>query len=412
MVLGELAALLVAHDEITALLTRAVRLGGRLVPAANRWSIYAVGSGGKTTLLLDLTDDRTPKATGAVAPRGAGTLGFGAAVDRQVLVKRQMALVSQPVPSPTEGATARSAPPVHPKTAGACIPLVSAGGVMTGALVVMARKGITFTETDLALLRTVSHHLTVLLSLQAGPSMPSQAAPQPSTADERDEYISLTAHELRSPLTSVKGYAQLLLRGARKDPDYPEHNLRALLAIEQQASRMSDMVAEMLDASRIQRGAFEIHLRPTDMYTLARRVVELRRPGLERHDLRFETDLADLVGRWDAQRVEQVIRDLVDNAIRFSPNGGVVTVRLTRADNVARLCVEDEGVGVDAEDRERIFEPFYRSATAQRRNLSGLGLGLFVSRTIAEALGGRLWLQPADPAHHGSVFCLELPLDV
>jgi signal transduction histidine kinase len=222
-------------------------------------------------------------------------------------------------------------------------------------------------------------------------------------------FISLAAHELRSPLTSVKGYAQLLIRSARKDPAYPQSQLRALQAIEQQASRMSDMVAELLEASRIQRDTFELHTRPADLVALVRHAVEVRRASDDQHPIILYAPETALVGQLDATHVEQVMRDLLDNAIRYSPEGGQVTVAVSQSGDMGRVCVHDEGLGVSEEEREHLFEAFYRGPSARYRNLSGLGLGLFVSSAIVERLGGRLWLATSAPSH-GSEFCFELPL--
>jgi signal transduction histidine kinase len=235
-------------------------------------------------------------------------------------------------------------------------------------------------------------------------------AQQPVAADdERMAFISLAAHELRSPLTSVKGYAQLLLRSARKDPAYPPGHLRALQAIEQQASRMSDMVAELLEASRIQRNTFELHSRPADLAELVRHAVDVRRTADEQHPIVLHAPETSLVGLFDAAHVEQVMRDLLDNAIRYSPEGGQVTITLSQVGDAGRVCVHDQGLGVADEERDHIFEAFYRGPSAKYRNLSGLGLGLFVSRAIVERMGGSIWLVSSEPGQ-GSEFCFELPL--
>jgi signal transduction histidine kinase len=232
--------------------------------------------------------------------------------------------------------------------------------------------------------------------------------------DDRMAFLSLAAHELRSPLTTVKGYAQLLLRGASSDPNTPASTTRALRTIEHQVSRMSDMVGTLLDASRIAEGKFEVRIAPADLRALARHVVERVANGLdERHELRLEEDGGDpLIGEWDGPRVEQLLRDLLDNAVRYSPAGGLVLVCLARAGQTARVTVTDAGIGIPDDERPRLYEPFFRGAIPFQRNLSGLGLGLYVSREIATRLRGRLWLESSDTVaeRHGSVFALELPL--
>lgn len=226
----------------------------------------------------------------------------------------------------------------------------------------------------------------------------------------RDEYISLAGHELRSPLTSIKGYAQLLARQSRKTT-LPESMVRSVEAIEQQSQRMSEMIGELLDASRIQRNRLEISLARTDLVPIAVKVVERRRKFHPQHLIELKIEAETLIGNWDALRVEQILRDLLDNAARFSPEGGVITVGLTGKNGDAQVRVLDYGIGVPDEDRERIFEYLYRAPSAQRRNLTGLGLGLYICRNLAERMGGRLVLREthADEGS-GSVFELSLPL--
>ena len=109
--------------------------------------------------------------------------------------------------------------------------------------------------------------------------------------------------------------------------------------------------------------------------------------------------------------MEQVLRDLIDNAIRFSPSGGAVTVELVQVGEMAEARVRDEGIGIGEKDREHVFEYLYRAPEAESRNLTGLGLGLFVSQAIIERLGGRLWLEAAPPKpQKGSEFRFTLPL--
>ena len=239
---------------------------------------------------------------------------------------------------------------------------------------------------------------------------PGASAAPAANDDERLAFLSFAAHELRGPLTAVKGYAQLVLIAARKDPTFPARSRRALHAIDQQTTRMADMVAELLDATRIQRGAFELNVQLIELNLLVQHAVEQRRASLEQHTIALEAGRETLIGMWDAARVEQIVRDLLDNAVRYSPNGGVITVSMARADTMARVCVRDPGIGVPESERERIFEAFYRGDIPQQRHLSGLGLGLYVGRTVAERQGGRLWLDTLPPGESGSRFCVELPL--
>jgi signal transduction histidine kinase len=224
----------------------------------------------------------------------------------------------------------------------------------------------------------------------------------------RDAFISLAAHELRSPLTTVKGYAQLLLRQARKIA-LPPAMERSVAAIDEQTARMSDMVGAFYDALRIRRGDFELTRTRADLVALTTAEVERRRPLAPEHTVLLLAEEPSLVGQWDATRVSQIIHALLDNALRYSPAGGGVALRLAQEDGMATLSVRDQGIGVAPADREHIFEYLYRAPDAERRNLNGVGLGLYISRAIAERLGGRLWLAASDTSGGGSEFRLALP---
>ncbi len=239
----------------------------------------------------------------------------------------------------------------------------------------------------------------------------------------RDAFISLTVHELRSPLTAVRGYAQLILRQARR-LSVPPPMTQAIEAIEEQATRMTDMIGEMHDAVRIRRGDLELHIEPVELVPLVAHAVEQQRTLFPQHEIQLDVSGEPLVGEWDPQRIEQVVTALVNNAARYTPGEGTLRVWVSRRDTsgrdagatpVALVCVQDRGIGVAEPDRGRIFEYLYRSPEARRRHLSGLGLGLFVSRTLVERMGGRLWLadtQTTDSSSgsSGSTFCFTLPL--
>lgn len=229
-------------------------------------------------------------------------------------------------------------------------------------------------------------------------------------AHARDAYISLAAHELRSPLTSIKGYAQLLLRQARKNP-IPESMQRSIESIEQQSMRMAEMVGEMLDASRIRRGKLDVICTSTDLIPLMRKVVERRASFYPQHQINIEAPEEPLVGNFDNGRIEQVLRDLIDNAARHSPSGGVIEVQALREGDEVVVSLRDRGIGIPTADRERIFEYLYRSPVSEQRNLSGLGLGLFVSRHLIERMGGHLALHASSTEEPtGSEFRMTLPL--
>jgi len=240
----------------------------------------------------------------------------------------------------------------------------------------------------------------------------------------RDAFISHIVHELRSPLTAVKGYAQLILRQARR-LSVPHPMTQAIEAIEEQATRMGDMISEMHDAVRIRRGDLELHLEPVALVPLVAHAVEQQRKLFPEHEIELEVSGEPLEGEWDPQRIEQVVTALVNNGARYTPGGGILRVQVARQDTggqdtgatpMALVCVQDRGIGIAESDQARIFEYLYRSPETRRRRLSGLGLGLFVSRTLIERMGGRLWLEDTQTtdsstdSSSGSTFCFTLPL--
>ncbi len=228
----------------------------------------------------------------------------------------------------------------------------------------------------------------------------------------RDAFISLSAHELRSPLTSIKGYAQLLMRQSKKTA-IPESMLHSVESIEQQSVRMAEMVGALLDASRIQRGVLEVQSSLVDLASLARRVVERRAILFPQHRITLTVPEEPTIAVADAQRVEQVLRALIDNAAHHMPRGGVVAVELTRQNGVALFTVRDHGIGIPEEERDRIFEYLYRTTLSEKKNLSGLGLGLYISRYLVERFGGALWLEASSTEETaGSEFRFTLPLAV
>jgi signal transduction histidine kinase len=225
----------------------------------------------------------------------------------------------------------------------------------------------------------------------------------------RETFISFAVHELRSPLTSIKGFAQLLIRQSRK-AELPEAMDRSVRSIEQQSMRMSEMLGEMLDASRILHGHLDLIPVPMDLADLITSVVERRRVLFPEHNFLVLGTETAIPGRWDSGRVEQILRDLLDNAARNSPPGTTIAVEVTSSPHMAMVSVRDQGSGISPADQRYLFGYLYRTQESERRNLSGLGLGLFVSRHLARCLGGDLWLDSTQTSHpSGSEFRFALP---
>jgi signal transduction histidine kinase len=229
----------------------------------------------------------------------------------------------------------------------------------------------------------------------------------------RDDVIALASHDLRHPLTAIDGttqYLQQYLRRARSlDPDQIK---RALDRIGESTARMTAMLTDLVDAGRLQAGrSVELQLQPVDLVALVRGIVETQHATTSRHEIRMEASVPELIGQWDPRRLERVVANLFANAIKYSPEGGPIHVRVERSTEgdapAAVLRFEDRGIGIPADDQPRIFERFYRGANVRGR-FEGAGLGLAGVRQIVEQLGGTITVESTEGV--GSTFTIRMPL--
>jgi K+-sensing histidine kinase KdpD len=224
----------------------------------------------------------------------------------------------------------------------------------------------------------------------------------------RSELIANVSHELRTPLGLIKiSSSALTLDEVEFDQ---ETRRRFLLGIEEEAGNLERIVDQLLDMSRMESGRLHMERRPTDLDQLARRVLEAMEPRLNRHVFAYEFPEASLVASVDARQIEQVLRNLLGNAIKYSPDGGTIKVRGEHRGRTIAICVSDEGIGIPAEEQGRIFERFYRVDNPVTRRERGLGLGLSISQWIVEAHGGAIEVHSAPDT--GSTFCFTLPPDL
>jgi signal transduction histidine kinase len=224
----------------------------------------------------------------------------------------------------------------------------------------------------------------------------------------RDALFSIAAHELRTPLTTLLGRAQLLQKWLVRDERTDERNLRTIGIVVSQAQRLNAMITSLLDVSRIQSGRFTIAPLPMSLTALVRRVVEEFQPGLASHSLQFEAGDDPLVIHGDELRLEQVLQGLISNAVKYSPEGGEVLVRVIRGGDKAQVLVSDEGIGIPKAEQHELFHRFFRAENAEAHGIGGLGIGLFVASEILELHGGRISVESAEGK--GSTFKVELPL--
>ncbi len=232
----------------------------------------------------------------------------------------------------------------------------------------------------------------------------------------KDEFLSLASHELRTPLTSMLGNAQIALRDLKrretttdtqKDFQQVEHNLDRII---HQVRRMDRLIGEMLDITRMRGEVFELQIREdVNLVELTRQVVEQLSAATNRL-ITIDTKEEAIQVPCDVDRIEQLLTNLLNNAIKYSPPDKPVVVGMKRQSDSGEVCVwvRDQGQGISKEEQEFIFHRFYRSSSSTAPRTEGLGLGLYIAHEIVIRHGGRMWLE-SKPGE-GSTFYFTLPL--
>jgi signal transduction histidine kinase len=218
--------------------------------------------------------------------------------------------------------------------------------------------------------------------------------------ETREEFLATAAHEFKTPLAVVKAYAQLMRKRGQGDA-------AALDVIVRQADRLARMVQQLLEVSRFRVGGTELRRDRFDLADLLGEVADGMRPEAEGRRIRVERGAPAAVFA-DRQRIAQVIASLLENAVRFSPEGGDVEVTLAQGDGEAVISIRDHGVGIPRERQGRVFERYYRAHAGTGRDYGGLGIGLDMSREIVARHGGRIWFDSQEG--RGSTFSFSLPL--
>jgi PAS domain S-box-containing protein len=220
----------------------------------------------------------------------------------------------------------------------------------------------------------------------------------------KSDFVSTVSVELRTPLTSIYGFAQTLLRA---DIAFTDEERRTFLDfIARESERLTEIVDALLDVAALDTGDLSVALSPTDVRAVVEGVVATAEAA-NQNDHRFvaEVDVDDLAAEADPDKLRQVLDQLLSNAVKYSPAGGTVTVAARRRSETVELSVSDEGIGIPATERERIFSKFYKSGDGQAR---GTGLGLFIAQGLVREMGGHMWVDSEEG--RGSRFAFELPL--
>jgi len=223
----------------------------------------------------------------------------------------------------------------------------------------------------------------------------------------QEEFMAVTSHDMRTPLAAVRGYAQLALRhlaGEQQDLASVE---RWLGDIEESSTRLTNLVSEFMDVTLLRAGEeVPLQLQPTNLVAMAGERVREYQAAEDEHQFSLRSDQVSIVGNWDPARIGRVLDNLLGNAVKFSPDGGVIEVVMAANQDDATLAVIDHGIGIAPQDLSRIFLPMYRGANA--RTVAGTGLGLAGSRRLVELMGGGITVKSR--LGKGSTFTVVLPL--
>jgi signal transduction histidine kinase len=283
------------------------------------------------------------------------------------------------------------------------VPLMARGRMLGALSVISTRADRAYDATDLAIAEELARRCGQAVD-NAQLHLEAQLA-----VKARDRFVSIASHELRTPIARVKGYAEMVL-AAHSDGDLTDEMLqRSLRRIDHASDRLAALVRDLLDVSKISAGNLPMRLRTLDVTQLVREIVA-----------RYQEQLSgaghlllEIVGTpgavaGDPDRIEQVLSNLLDNALKYSPDGAELRVRVQPKARGVLLEIQDRGIGLPPEAAERIFEPFSRAANAEERQITGMGLGLYICRNIVEQHHGRIWASSPGEGQ-GTQFSVWLP---
>jgi signal transduction histidine kinase len=220
----------------------------------------------------------------------------------------------------------------------------------------------------------------------------------------KSTFVSVISHELKTPVALIKGYVSTLRReDASWDPLVVRDSLQV---IEEESDRLTELIENLLDASRLQAGALAINRSDVALNILAERIAARFRTQTDTHTITVNLDSGFPVILADEDRLEQVLSNLISNSIKYAPDGGEIRLSGQVRSEQVILCVSDQGPGIAPEDIPHVFDRFYRASEATRTT-KGAGLGLFLARAVVEAHGGRIWVDPKPGG--GARVCFSLP---
>jgi signal transduction histidine kinase len=281
---------------------------------------------------------------------------------------------------------------------------ITAGKARLGILVVCARRAPLFAEDDITLTELLADQAAVILESRALIDEAARMQAREEVVRLKDDFLSAAAHDLKTPLTALIAQAQLLERRAQRFPDRPV-DVGGVQRLVGDAQRLRRLVTELLDVSRVEEGKLIGKRQDVDLVAIASAVC--RRYSTDRHPCVLEGE-GHVFGRFDEVRIGQLLDNLVENAVKYSPENGEVRVRVWLEEQTAMMTVTDQGIGIPERDLAHLFDRFHRGSNVDDRRFAGMGLGLFICKGIVEQHGGAIWATSSGQGF-GSTFHIRLP---
>lgn len=280
---------------------------------------------------------------------------------------------------------------------------ITAGDTRLGVLTVYAPRAPIFAEDDLNLVELLANQAAVILEARALIDDAGRVRAREEATRLKDDFLSAAAHDLKTPLTTLIGQGQLLERRAARNPQAPA-DIDGIRRIVRESLRLRTLVTELLDAARVEQGRLVGNRERVDLVEVAREVCGRQTSGRHPCTVVAETPV---LGEFDPVRMMQLLENLVENAVKYSPDGGPITVTVRQERDEAQITVADRGIGIPAADLPHLFDRFHRGANVDDRQFAGMGLGLFICHGIVEQHGGQI--AAVSNLGKGTVFRISLP---
>lgn len=287
------------------------------------------------------------------------------------------------------------------------VPLIARGKVLGAMTFSSTKEGRYYNQQDLQLAEEIGSRIALILdNVHLYRSALSEIEQRKKLEKQKDEFIGIASHELKTPVTSIKAYTQVLKRKFEKRGD--TNSAYQLAKMDAQINKLADLIGDLLDVTKIQAGKLQFHIEEFDFDELVKEIVEIMQLTAENHDIHLQGSTHKKV-YGDKERIGQVITNLISNAIKYSPHNKEIIVKMTGHADKVELCVQDFGVGIEKDKQDKIFERFYRVSGPENMTFPGLGLGLYISSEIIKRLGGKIWVESV--LGKGSSFSFMIPIE-